>query len=135
MGITCHRAFDMTVDPYQAMEDLIDLGFDRILTSGQHENALLGASLIKDMIIRANGRINIMPGGGIKENNIKVVMNITGADEFHAYLPKSAQSKMTFIRQNIHMGRNGLTEYESVIIDAARIKRMKEIMETDTYYA
>ena len=71
MGITCHRAFDMTADPFQAMEDLITLGIDRILTSGQQKTASEGASLILELIQRSNGRIIIMPGSGVKEDNIE----------------------------------------------------------------
>jgi len=56
------------------------------------------------MISQANGRIAIMPGGGIKEHNIKEVMTATGASEFHMYLPKSVQSRMTYIRENINHG-------------------------------
>lgn len=128
MGITCHRAFDMTADPFQAMEDLIELGIDRILTSGQQENALLGAPLIKDLITRAKGRIVIMPGGGIKEHNIKEVISATGANEFHLYLPKTVKSRMTFQRQDIHMGKPSVPENELVIVDAEKISRVREIM-------
>jgi copper homeostasis protein len=64
MGISCHRAFDMTADPYMAMEHLIDLGIDRILTSGQQPTAPEGAGLIRELIVRANERIIIMPGCG-----------------------------------------------------------------------
>ncbi len=132
MSITCHRAFDMTADPFQAMEDLINLGINRILTSGQRENALLGASLIKNLISKAKGRICIMPGGGIKEHNIKEVITTTGANEFHVYLPKSVHSQMTFTRPNINMGRTNSREYESTIIDTERIKRVKEIIKMNS---
>ena len=82
MKITCHRAFDMTCDPFEAMENLITLGIDRILTSGQKENALTGARMINDLIRQANGRIILMPGGGINEGNIVSVVQETGATEF-----------------------------------------------------
>jgi len=131
MKVTFHRAFDMTNDPFQAMEDLISLGVERILTSGQQENVLSGANLIRELIMNANGRIIIMPGGGIKEHNIKEVIEATCACEYHLYLPKNLPSRMSFINKNIHMGRKDSPEYESVIVDAEKIKRMKEIMKTN----
>jgi copper homeostasis protein len=70
MGITCHRAFDMTSDPFEAMETLISLGIDRILTSGQSDSALDGAPLIRNLIERAKGRIILMPGHGVKVHNL-----------------------------------------------------------------
>ena len=66
MGITCHRAFDMTRDPIEAMDDLISIGIDRILTSGQSDSALTGAPLIRELIDRAKDRIIIMPCMGLK---------------------------------------------------------------------
>jgi len=132
MKITFHRAFDMTSDPFQAMEDLISLGIGRILTSGQQENVLSGANLIRKLIMNANGRIVIMPGGGIKEHNIREVIEATGAGEYHLYLPKSLPSRMTFINTNIHMGRKDSPEYESVIVDAEKIRKVKEIMKTNS---
>lgn len=131
MEVTFHRAFDMTNDPFQAMEDLISLGIGRILTSGQQENVLSGANLIRELIMNANGRIVIMPGGGIKEYNIKEVIEATGAREYHLYLPKSLPSRMKFINKNIHLGKKDSPEFESVIVDAEKIRKVKEIMKTN----
>jgi copper homeostasis protein len=128
MKITCHRAFDLTSDPYQAMEDLISIGIDRILTSGQAENALVGAPLIKKLLAQSKRRISILAGGGIKENNIREVIAATGADEYHVYLTKSVSSAMSFIRGNVALGKTGHTEYESVIVDAEKINRVKNIL-------
>ncbi|HJU06927.1 MAG TPA: copper homeostasis protein CutC, partial [Rhodanobacteraceae bacterium] len=84
MGITFHRAFDCTRDPHSALADLIALGCERVLTSGQRETALQGAPLIRQLIERARGRIVIMPGAGITSDNIAEVAAMTGAREFHA---------------------------------------------------
>ncbi|MGC4021325.1 MAG: copper homeostasis protein CutC [Cyclobacteriaceae bacterium] len=66
MKVTCHRAFDMTRDPFEALEDCIEVGFDRILTSGQKPKAIEGVDLIAELK-KSNGRIIIMPGSGVNE--------------------------------------------------------------------
>ncbi len=128
MQVTCHRAFDMTADPFKALDDLRDLGIDRILTSGQSDSALLGAALIRELINYAEKRIIIMPGHGIKEHNLSEAINLTGASEFHMYLPKQVGSAMTFTREGVKMGKPDLSEYGYELIDEERIRRAKEIM-------
>ena len=70
LSVTCHRAFDVCRDPFAALEQLIELGCDRILTSGQQSDAVKGIPLIAELVKRAAGRIIIMPGCGVRENNI-----------------------------------------------------------------
>jgi copper homeostasis protein len=82
--VTLPRAFDVTRDPTQALEDAIDLGFARILTSGQAPTALVGAALIAELVAQAQGRISIMPGAGVTAGNAHALSAITGAAEFHA---------------------------------------------------
>ncbi len=84
--LVCHRAFDLTPDPFEALEQLIDLGFQRVLTSGQQESAYYGASLIAQLIERAAGRIEILPGGGINRFTLADVLDRTGCDQVHASL-------------------------------------------------
>ncbi|MDP2698764.1 copper homeostasis protein CutC [Thalassospira sp.] len=79
-----HRAFDGTPDPYAALETAIDLGFDRILTSGQQADALQGADLIAGLITRAAGRIGILPGCGVGPENAARILHRTGATQIHA---------------------------------------------------
>ena len=128
MGITCHRAFDMTVDPFNAMNDLIDLGIDRILTSGQNDSALLGAPLIRELIKKAQNKIILMPGHGIKEHNLKKVILETGASEFHLYLTKNQVTSMQFIQDNVKMGKPELSEYDHTIVDLEKITNAREII-------
>jgi copper homeostasis protein len=128
MKITCHRAFDMTRDPFEAMEDLISMGIDRILTSGQSDSALSGAPLIRDLIGRSKGKIILMPGHGVKEHNLEEVIRATGADEFHLYLTKNVTTPMKYVRNNVKMGSSGHSEHEYVIVDRERIARAKEII-------
>ena len=83
LAITFHRAFDVVADQLQALEDIIDLGCDRILTSGAQQTAMAGADTIAQLVKAAADRIIIMPGSGINEANIAELKWITGATEFH----------------------------------------------------
>jgi copper homeostasis protein len=84
MGVTFHRAFDVVKEPFEALEQIISLGFERILTSGQKPTALEGAELIRRCIEQAQGRIIIMPGSGVTAANILHIKELTGATEFHS---------------------------------------------------
>lgn len=83
MEVTCHRAFDFVADPFEAMQQLIDLGFDRILSSGQAATAFEGRLLLRQLVEKADGRIAIMPGSGIEVGNIQSIAETTGAKDFH----------------------------------------------------
>jgi copper homeostasis protein len=100
MKVTCHRAFDVTRDPFEALEACIEVGFDRILTSGQAQTAPEGLRLIKELVERAGNRISILPGSGIHEGNAKQIIDNTGAKEIHfsakAFQASEYQSKIRF---------------------------------------
>ena len=98
MGVSFHRAFDWSRNPFEALEDIIDIGYERILTSGQQSTAILGASLIKDLIVQAAGRVQVMPGSGIRAGNIMDLKNETGATEFHSSARKLRKTSMEFIQ-------------------------------------
>lgn len=83
LPVTFHRAFDMTADPFAALETLVGLGVARVLTSGQDASALEGAPLIAELVRRAGDRIVVMPGGGINDRNVARVVAETGAREIH----------------------------------------------------
>ncbi len=83
MGVTCNRAFDAVPDPLAALETIIDAGCERILTSGLKSAAPEAAGFIRDLISKAADRIIIMPGAGINSGNIQMMMEATGATEFH----------------------------------------------------
>ncbi|MBE0647594.1 MAG: copper homeostasis protein CutC [Bacteroidales bacterium] len=128
MGVTCHRAFDMTRDPMEAIDDLIEIGVDRVLTSGQTDSALEGASLINRLIRHAGNKITIMPGHGVKENNLMQVVKETGATEFHMYLTKEITGGMNFIREGVKMGKPDLSEYTYVEVDSDRVREAHELL-------
>ena len=83
MSASFHRAFDETENPFDALTEIINCGFGRILTSGQKTDALKGAELISELIGKAAGRIIIMPGGGVRAENISELKIKTNAKEFH----------------------------------------------------
>jgi copper homeostasis protein len=124
MGTTCHRAFDMTADPFAAMETLIGLGIDRILTSGQQPTAPQGAQLIKQLIGRAAGRIVIMPGSGVKEHNFEQLVRETGATEIHIHLDKQVATRMVFRQSSVYMGKPDQSEFEYTVTDAERVRKV-----------
>jgi len=98
MGVCFHRAFDWTRNPFEALEDIIEIGCERILTSGQQPTAILGAPLIRDLVIQADGRIQIMPGSGVRTSNISDLKNETGATTFHSSARTIKKSSMEFIQ-------------------------------------
>ncbi|MEP7164177.1 MAG: copper homeostasis protein CutC [Ferruginibacter sp.] len=118
LSITFHRAFDRTVDPVKAMEDIIEIGCERILTSGQKQNALDGADLIKKLIEQSNNRIIIMPGSGVRSDNIAELAKRTGAREFHTSARIFADSKMKYINQQMNEA------LRSVSVDENEIKKI-----------
>lgn len=110
MSVTCHRAFDRSINPEQALETVIGLGFDRILTSGQQPKAIQGAELLARLNKQAAGRIILMAGSGVTEQNIRQLQEITGLREFHFSGRESFASKMQYVNPNLYMGRPGANE-------------------------
>lgn len=84
MAVTCHKVFDRTTDALQALEDVIEAGCSRILTSGLKPTALEGKDILAELISQANGRIIIMPGGGVRSSNIAQLAAGTNAVEYHS---------------------------------------------------
>ena len=102
--VTFHRAFDHTNDPFQALENIIQLGCARILTSGCRPTALEGAELLGQLVEKAGDRIIIMPGCGVKESNIAEIARLSGAKEFHFSARESVESGMIFRNPEVAMG-------------------------------
>ena len=122
MDVTFHRAFDRAAEPLQAMETIISCGCKRILTSGQVPNAMDGKELIKQLILQANNRIIIMPGSGVRSNNIKELADFTGAKELHSSARKLLSSQMDFTQLSMK------EKLENINVDVVEIKKMKEIL-------
>ncbi|HET7717864.1 MAG TPA: copper homeostasis protein CutC [Bauldia sp.] len=103
-AVTFHRAFDMTPDPFAALETLIALGVERVLTSGQEPSVLEGADTIAALVEAAGDRIVVMPGGGINARNAARIVAMTGARELHFAALAPVESGMRFRRRDVFMG-------------------------------
>lgn len=122
-SVTFHRAFDMCRDPHRALEQIIEAGCERILTSGQMPTAEQGIPLLKELVCRADGRIIIMPGCGVNEKNISKIAEETGAGEFHFSARKTQPSGMVYRNPVVSMGGTvHIDEYELSITSAERVK-------------
>ena len=122
MSVTFHRAFDRVTEPSQALEDVIECGFERILTSGFHPTAMEGVDNLKKLIQVADERIIIMPGSGVRASNIGELAQKTAAVEFHSSARKLVESKMKVL--NTSMNEN----LQSVTVDEGEIKNMVKIL-------
>ncbi|GLD66489.1 canalicular multispecific organic anion transporter 1, partial [Lates japonicus] len=128
LPVTFHRAFDMVHDPAVALETLVSLGFQRVLTSGCDSSALEGLPLIKRIIDQAKGRIIIMPGGGITERNLQRILEGSGAQEFHCSARSSKESAMKFRNTCVTMGAAfSAPEYGLKVADVSKVRTLNAI--------
>ncbi|XP_051473617.1 copper homeostasis protein cutC homolog isoform X4 [Apus apus] len=143
LPVTFHRAFDMVHDPLVALETLISLGFERVLTSGCDSSALEGLSLIKRLVEQAKGRIVVMPGGGITERNLQRILEGSTASEFHCSARSARDSGMKFsvsvqqcsssghklhVNPNVAMGASfSAPEYSIKVADVAKVRTLNAI--------
>lgn len=126
MSVTFHRAFDMCRDPRKALEELIELGCDRVLTSGQAATATAGIPLLKELVEQACERIIIMPGCGVNSTNAAAIISATGAKEIHASARKSVGSGMKFRHGGVSMGTPDSDEYARKESCAAEVKAIAD---------
>ncbi len=124
MQVTFHRAFDMSTDLTASLETLVDLGVDRVLTSGGRASVADALDVLRDLIAQAGDRIRIMPGCGVMEDNIRDVVTTTGAREIHFAAPGREDSPMTYRNPHCFMGTpTPPGEYERAVTDGARVAR------------
>lgn len=125
MSVTFHRAFDMCCDPFESLERIVSLGFDRILTSGQQPKAIEGIRLIKDLVKVADNRIIIMPGSGVTANNIAQIARNTGAKEFHLSARESIKSGMLYRNPNFKTDNTTvvINEFEEHITSSEKVRQ------------
>ncbi|RWN99411.1 copper homeostasis protein CutC [Mesorhizobium sp.] len=122
LNVTCHRAFDMTRDPTDALEALIRSKVGRVLTSGQRDTALEGAALLAALVRQAGKRIIILGCGGLDPNNIAEVRERTGLTEMHFAALKDVPSAMRYRNPRVGMGGTDLDrEYRNTVTDAALV--------------
>jgi len=123
MGVTFHRAFDRTKNAAEALEDIIDIGCERILSSGLQPTAMEGAATIAALIEQSNERIIIMPGSGVRADNIRELARLTGAAEFHSSARIFNSSQMQY--NNPAMKE----ELKAVTADALEIENLSKILQ------
>ena len=123
MQVTFHRAFDRVKDPMQALEEIIDLGCMRILTSGLRPNVDLGREMLRTLVDAAGDRITIMPGSGVRSNNVLELARFTGATAFHSSARSSHPSSMGYINPAMD------EELVSIGIDAEEVRELRRILD------
>ncbi|MDE6322924.1 MAG: copper homeostasis protein CutC [Paramuribaculum sp.] len=128
MSVTFHRAFDMTDHPERALEDIIKLGCDRVLTSGCAPSLLKGAETVRSLLATAGNRITILGGCGVTPENVLAIIEQTGLRELHASARSSVASRMRFRNSSVFMGNPEEDEYSTMATDIEKVKRLVEII-------
>lgn len=122
MSVTFHRAFDRCADPRQALKQLVELGIDRVLTSGQQPTALDGVPLLRQLNEQAGGHIRILAGCGVNEGNIRQIYERTGVTEYHFSARVPVKSRMQYINPDVYMGQKDADEGTLMYTSAERVK-------------
>ncbi len=126
LDITFHRAFDMTRDMGEALEDIIGLGIKRVLSSGGQPDVPSGVSQLAALVKQAAGRAAIMPGGGVTEKNLGELVRATGVSEIHLSARSKVRGGMTFFNPGCYMGSfTQDDEYNWRAADAAKVRLCK----------
>lgn len=129
LDITFHRAFDMTLDLSEALEDIIGLGIRRVLSSGGKPDVLSGAGILAGLVKQAAGRISIMSGGGVTEDNIAEIVRATGVAEAHLSARDTVRGGMIFRNPDCSMGTfSKPNEYEWREASAEKVRLAKQRM-------
>ncbi len=123
-SFTFHRAFDMCSNPLRAIDQLAELGIQRILTSGARATAEEGIPQLKLWQRHAEGKIKLMAGGGVNETNIKRIYEETGITAFHFTAREKIESKMEYRNQEVYMGVEDADEYSYEITTEERVRRI-----------
>ena len=122
MGVTFQRAFDRVNDPFKALEDIIETGCERILTSGLVPNCRDGAALIAKLVQQANDRIVIMPGSGLRSANVVDIAKITGATQFHTSARIFTNTQMEFVVSKME------EDLKLVMVDGEEVKKIANLL-------
>ena len=124
MKVTFHRAFDRVKDPMRSLEEIIELGFARILTSGLRPNVELGKDMLRTLVATAGDRITIMPGSGVRSANVLELAQFTGARAFHSSARALHPSSMDYINPAM------AEELNSISIDPDEVLELRRILDT-----
>ena len=127
MEVTFHRAFDMAKKPFVALEEVIKLGCTRILTSGQANSATQGAELLAQLVKEAGDRIIIMPGSGVRPENLGDLAKKTKAPEYHLSASATIPSRMTFKKEGVAMNKDPKQEYTITQTDPEIVAKTRQL--------
>lgn len=130
LRITCHRAFDMSSGFERALDDLVELGVDRVLTSGGQKSAIDAMPTLKQIAQHARGRISVMACGEISITNVKAVVNYTGVTEVHAGLGEPVASAMRFRNTRIMMGSLAASEYQRTVVTEHSVRELRAALDS-----
>jgi copper homeostasis protein len=126
LKVTCNRAFDAVPDPFAALEILIDAGCERVLTSGLAATAPEGIAVLKKLVEQAGKNISIMPGAGMRSENIAALIDGTGAWEYHTSARKVVQNPMTYANPLVSDAGN------FYVADEQELDRIVQLLQTHT---
>lgn len=129
MKITLHRAFDVCRDPFRTMEEAISLGINTILTSGQKNSCLAGEELLKELVEKAQDRIEILVGAGVDAAAIRQLAPKTHARSFHMSGKITRDSAMEFRKQGVNMGLSSFSEYEIWETSEEKVREARAVLE------
>jgi copper homeostasis protein len=127
LPVTFHRSFDLTVDAHTALDVLIELGIQTVLTSGQQPRAIDALPLLEALAKQANGKISIMAGSGVNAQNA-VLLAQTGVSALHMSGSVTTESPMQFRRSNVPMASSVPGEYERFQSSEAAIRAVRELV-------
>jgi copper homeostasis protein len=126
MEVVFHRAFDGTPDPFKALETLVALGVRRVLTSGQAPTALEGVDILRHLVQAAAGRITILAGGGINEENAAPIVKGSGVQELHIRGTTAVVSEMTYKRKGFDLTKPPMPDNLRAVTDPKRVRAVLE---------
>lgn len=132
MDVALHRAFDVSRDPMDTLEAAISLGLKTILTSGQQSSAWAGRELLKDLITKSDGKIEILQGAGITPEIIGKLVDYTGGTSYHLSGKIIRDSSMTFRRAGVSMGLTSFSEWEIWETSAEKIREAVMVLENNS---
>jgi copper homeostasis protein len=131
LPVTFHRAFDVAADAKAALECLVSLGVERVLTSGQEKSVLEGLELVTELVRLAGERILVVPGGGITERNLPRILRECAAKEFHVSASAMRDSRMVHRNTRVPMGRVlAASEFSVSQADAGRVRQFRGLADS-----
>jgi copper homeostasis protein len=129
MQVTFHRAFDMSADLEDSLERIVEAGAHRILTSGGRQSVAEGAECVARLIQQADGRVRIMAGGSIRQENIEKIASLTGAKEFHCSLRTQMDSPVSFRNVEVQLGTVANDEFARFTVLEEDVRRLRTALD------